>query len=497
MNLENVTQAENLAYVMYTSGSTGRPKGVGVPHRAINRLVSNTNYVKFDENDRVAQISNALFDAATFEIWGALLNGSRLVVLDKETALSPDELGQKLVDQQISIMFLTTALFNQMALSQPEIFSSLNYMVFGGEAMDARSVQCVLEQGKPRHLVNGYGPTEGTTFTTSYDVQEVDRDAWTTPIGRPLSNTEVWILDQHSQMVPVGVVGELCIGGDGLARGYLGRPELTAEKFVPHPFSRTPGARLYKTGDLARYLPDGNIEFMGRLDEQVKIRGYRIELGEIEEALARHKSVRSAVVLAREDMPGDNRLVAYIVGSEREDVTGQQLRSHLANELPDYLIPSAFVILEELPLTPNGKIDRRALPMPGPGRDPSLTAPRTAVEALLVRIWSAVLRIDEVGIYDNFFELGGHSLLATMIVSQIRKVFEVELSMRSFFEAPTISELASILSRITDDELAVEKNAERLWWLVEHYEEDIETILGRKAQHFADDIFFIHNQFEN
>jgi len=495
-NLENVTQAENLAYVMYTSGSTGQPKGIGVPHRAINRLVSNTNYVKFDENDRVSQISNTSFDAATFEIWGALLNGSRLVVLEKETALSPTELGRHLVDQKISIMFLTTALFHQAALSQPEIFSSLNYMVFGGDVVDARSVQHVLEQGKPRHLVNGYGPTEGTTFTTTYEVQE-DSGAWIVPIGKPISNTEVWILDQQSRTVPVGIVGELCIGGDGLARGYLGRPKLTAEKFVPHPFSRKPGARLYKTGDLARYLPDGNIEFLGRLDQQVKVRGYRIELGEIEAALAQHKSVRDAVVLAREDTPGDNRLVAYVVGSERGDVTGQQLRSYLANVLPEYMIPSALVILEEFPLTANGKIDRRALPMPSPSRDPSLTAPRTAVEALLARIWSAILGIDEVGIYDNFFDLGGHSLTATRLVSQIRNVFEVELPLRIVFESPTISELASILSRITDNELAVEKNAERLWWLVEHYEEDIETILDRKAQHFADDIFLLHSQFEN
>ena len=236
-NLENVTQAEDLAYLMYTSGSTGLPKGVGVTHRAINRLVSNTNYVKLGESDRVAQISNASFDAATFEIWGALLNGSRLVVLEKETALSPKELGRELVDQQISAMFLTTALFNQTALSQPDIFASVDYMVFGGDAVDARAVHRVLEQGKPRHLINGYGPTEGTTFTTWYEATEADIGARTIPIGRALSNTEVWVLDQQSRIVPVGVVGELCIGGDGLARGYLGRPELTAEKFVPHPYS--------------------------------------------------------------------------------------------------------------------------------------------------------------------------------------------------------------------------------------------------------------------
>ncbi|HET7288363.1 MAG TPA: amino acid adenylation domain-containing protein, partial [Pyrinomonadaceae bacterium] len=312
-NPENVTQSEDLAYLMYTSGSTGQPKGVGVPHRAINRLVRNTNYVKFDTGDRVAQISNASFDAATFEIWGALLNGGRLIVLEKEMALSPKELGRQLVEHEISVMFLTTALFNQTALNRPEIFASLKYMVYGGDAVDPRAVQRVLEEGKPQHLVNGYGPTEGTTFTTWYDAQESDIGARTIPIGQPLSNTEVWVLDQQSRMVPVGVAGELCIGGDGLARGYLGRPELTAEKFVPHPYSRHPGARLYRTGDLVRYREDGNIEFLKRMDQQVKIRGFRVELGEIESSLNQYWAVVESVVVDRKDASGDTRLIAYIV----------------------------------------------------------------------------------------------------------------------------------------------------------------------------------------
>ena len=312
-NLGIVNSAEDLAYVMYTSGSTGQPKGVGVTHRAINRLVRNTNYVQLEESDRIAQVSNVAFDAATFEIWGALLHGAQLVGIDKETMLSAPDFKRALATQHISAMFLTTALFNQIAQSLPETFAPLRYLLFGGEASDPQSVRRVLEAGKPRHLLNAYGPTESTTFTTWYEVTEVKANARTIPIGRPLSNTETWILDRHMQLAPVGVPGELYIGGDGLARDYLGRPELTAEKFVPHPYSAEPGARLYRTGDLVRYLSDGNIEFLKRMDQQVKIRGFRIEPGEIEAALQEHPAVRESIVIVREETPGDRELIAYVV----------------------------------------------------------------------------------------------------------------------------------------------------------------------------------------
>lgn len=308
-----VTRAEDLAYVMYTSGSTGHPKGVGVTHRAINRLVRNTNYVQLEKSDRIAQVSNVSFDAATFEIWGALVNGAQLVGIDKETMLSPAEFKHALASQHISAMFLTTALFNQIAQSLPETFSPLRYLLFGGEACDPPSVRRVLELGKPRHLLHVYGPTESTTFTTWYDVKDVEANARTIPIGQALSNTEVWVLDRHMQPAPVGVTGELFIGGDGLARDYLRRPDLTAEKFVPHPHSAEPGARLYRTGDLVRYLSDGNIEFLKRMDQQVKIRGFRIEPGEIEAALQEHPAVRESLVIVREETPGDRHLVAYVV----------------------------------------------------------------------------------------------------------------------------------------------------------------------------------------
>ncbi|HEX5884419.1 MAG TPA: amino acid adenylation domain-containing protein [Pyrinomonadaceae bacterium] len=444
-NLENVALAENLAYLMYTSGSTGQPKGVGVTHQAINRLVRNTNYVKFEESDRVAQTSNASFDVATFEIWGALLNGSRLVVLEKDTVLSPTELGRQLVDQQISVLFLTTALFHLMAQSRPEIFASLTYVIFGGDAADAQFVQRVLERGKPRHLVNGYGPTEGTSFTTSYEAQEKDIGARTTPIGRPLPNTDAWVLDRETQMVPVGVAGELHIGGDGLARGYIPRPGLTAEKFVPHPFSAEPGARLYRTGDLVRYQDDGNIEFLRRMDQQVKVRGFRVELGEIESSLNQYWAIVESVVIAGKDASGETRLIAYIVPEEGVEPTSSELWAFLQEKLPSYMLPSVFVTITELPLTPNGKVDRRALPVPAQIGDEvgtNFIPPRTDMEVMVAEIWRQTLGITQVGVGSNFFDLGGHSLLGTRVMSQIRENCGIELPLRVLFEAPTVAALA-------------------------------------------------------
>ena len=481
-NLDNLTEAENLAYLMYTSGSTGQPKGVGVPHRAINRLVSNTNYVKFDETDRVAQISNASFDAATFEIWGALLHGGRLVVLDKETALSPEELGRQLVDQQISIMFLTTALFNQTALSRPEIFASLKYVVYGGDAVDARAVHRVLEEGKPRHLVNGYGPTEGTTFTTAYEAQDSDIGARTIPIGRVLSNTEVWVLDQQSRMVPVGVLGELCIGGDGLARGYLGRPELTAEKFVPHPYSREAGARLYRTGDLVRYQSDGNIEFLRRMDQQVKVRGFRVELGEIESVLNEYWAIVESVVVDSKDTSGNTRLIAYIVLEEGVEATSSQMLTFLQEKLPSYMLPAAFITIKEIPLTANGKVDRRALPVPEQieaDTGESFIAPRTDTEELVAEIWRDILGLTQVGVESNFFDLGGHSLLATRVMNKIRERCGVELPLRILFESPTVASLAARLDEAQPKDSEMGRILQILANVENISEEEVNALLGQ------------------
>nr|QEO74680.1 condensation domain-containing protein [uncultured bacterium] len=481
-NPENVTQAENLAYVMYTSGSTGQPKGVGVTHRAINRLVRNTNYVKFEESDRVAQTSNASFDTSTFEIWGALLNGSQLVIFEKETVLSPRELERQLVDQQINVMFLTTALFHQMAQSRPEIFASLTYMVFGGDAADAQFVQRVLEQGKPRHLVNGYGPTEGTTFATAYEAQERDIGARTIPIGRALSNTEAWVLDRQGQMAPVGVAGELHIGGDCLARGYLRRPELTAEKFVPHPYSAEPGARLYRTGDLVRYQSDGNIEFLKRMDQQVKVRGFRVELGEVESLLNQYWAIVESVVIAGKDSLGDTRLIAYIVPEEGVEPTSSEMWNFLQEKLPSYMLPSVFVTIKELPLTPNGKVDRKALPLPeqiGDEVSTSFIAPRTAMEEMVAEIWRQTLGITQVGVESNFFDLGGHSLLGTRVMSQIRENCGIELPVRVLFESPTIAALARKIEEAQSKETEFGRILSMLENMENASEEEVTALLAQ------------------
>ncbi|QLE41851.1 amino acid adenylation domain-containing protein [Nostoc sp. C052] len=467
--------ADNLAYVMYTSGSTGQPKGVSIIHRSVVRLVKETNYINIFADDVIAQASNHAFDAATFEIWGALLNGARLVGVSKDVALSPRNFADFMRSQNISVLFLTTALFNQIAQEVPSAFNSLRYLLFGGEAVDPKWVKEVLNNGAPQQLLHVYGPTENTTFSSWYLVQDVPEGATTIPIGQPISNTQIYLLDSQLQPVGIGVPGELYVGGDGLAREYLNRTELTQEKFIPNPFEKSKGASalggfpdlkqlafksqksklLYKTGDLARYLPDGNIEYLSRIDGQVKIRGLRIELGEIEAVLSQHSDVQVSCVIVREDTPGDKRLVAYVVTHQNCQPTIGEIRQFLKAKLPDYMIPSAFVILESLPLNLNGKVDRRALPKPD--LDTPLlekyVAPRTPVEEMLVLLWAQVLKVEQVGIHDNFFELGGHSLLATQLVSRIRTSFKIELSLRELFAASTITELAPLIQQLQQQDL--------------------------------------------
>ena len=484
-NPVNELSADSLAYVIYTSGSTGKPKGVAVPHRGINRLVFNTNYVDVKPSDRIAQASNASFDAATFEIWGALLHGARLIGIPREVTLSPHEFAAQIRDREISILFLTTALFNQFAREEPQAFSTLRYLLFGGEAVNPRSVRQVLKSGPPQQLLHVYGPTENVTFSSWHLVEDVPEWATNLPIGRPVSNTQIYVLDSLLQPVPIGIPGELYTGGAGLARGYLHHPALTAEKFIPHPFSDEPGARLYKTGDLVRYLPDGSIEFLGRADHQVKIRGFRVELGEIEAVLREHHAVRDALVLNREDQPGSNRLVAYLVQTDFDSGESENLvsdlRRFLKAKLPDYMVPSAWVTMEALPLNINGKVDRRALPPPDETlREEIYLAPRTQTEERLARIWEEVLEIEKVGVHDNFFDLGGHSLLATQLISRVRANFNIALPLRRLFESPTVASLSEQIdatgceSRIQsapiqpasrDKELPLSFAQERLWFL--------------------------------
>ncbi|MEH2059373.1 MAG: non-ribosomal peptide synthase/polyketide synthase [Nostoc sp.] len=482
-NPTNTVKADNLAYVMYTSGSTGQPKGVSIVHQSVVRLVKETNYVSISASDVIAQASNHAFDAATFEIWGALLNGARLVGVSKDLVLSPTDFADFLRSQSISVLFLTTALFNQIAQEVPSAFNSLRHLLFGGEAVDPKWVKEVLNNGAPQRLLHVYGPTENTTFSSWYLVRDVPEGATTIPIGQPISNTQIYLLDSQLQPVGIGVPGEIYIGGDGLARDYLNRTGLTQEKFILNPFSSDPHSRLYKTGDKARYLSDGNIEYLGRIDNQVKIRGLRIELGEIEAVLSQHNDVQVSCVIVREDTRGDKRLVAYIVTHQNCQPQIGEIRQFLKTKLPDYMMPNAFVILESLPLTPNGKVDRRALPKPE--LDTILlekyVAPRTPIEEMLALLWAQILKVEQVGIHDNFFELGGHSLLATQLVSRIRSSFKLELPLRELFARATVAELAQsveqlqqqdielaappILKRAENAEIPLSFAQQRLWFL--------------------------------
>ena len=440
------TLSDSLAYVIYTSGSTGQPRGVSVSHQAVNRLVMTTDYVELGPSEVIAQASNISFDAATFEIWGALLNGARLVLIAKDTLISAKSLSAAIERHGITTLFLTTALFNQMVDQAPTVLGKLRHLLFGGEAVDSQRVNELLHSGAPGRLLHVYGPTETTTFATWYRVTAVAPDATTVPIGRPIANTECYILDAHFNPVPIGVSGELHIGGPGLARGYLNRLELTREKFIANPFSADPTSRLYKTGDRARYLPDGNIEFLGRFDDQVKIRGHRIELGEIKAVLGQNSSIRDSVILVREDRLGDRRLIAYLIAAPDSAPSAHVMRSYLQQKVPEYMVPSAFMFLDSLPLTPNGKLDRKALPLPDQSRpelEQTFIAARNAVEETLANIWAEVLNLDKVGIHDNFFHLGGHSLLATQVISRVNNSFQVEIPLRQLFESPDIAGFAS------------------------------------------------------
>ena len=453
--------AENLAYVSYTSGSTGRPKGVCIPHRAVNRLLLNTDYIALGASDAVLQIANCAFDASTFEIWGALLHGAKLVIVPSEVVLAPREFARELRTRRITALFVTTALFNQLSRHAPGLFQNVRTVLFGGEAVNPDCVRDVLQNGPPERLLHVYGPTETTTFATWHEVREVPRGAKTIPIGRPLANTTLYVLDGNRQPVPIGVAGELYIGGDGLARGYWNQPELTAEKFVPNPFAISTGGRadaaderteasnlrLYRTGDRVRWRSDGVIEFLGRIDRQVKLRGFRIELEEIESVLEKHPNVEQAMVVVREGASGERRLFAY-VAARGQPTPGAELRAHLRRSVPDYMIPAGFVAVENFPLNANGKVDRAALPAPETDRPEAtrvFSAPKDAVERQLAGIWERVLEVRPVGVHDNFFELGGHSLAGVRLFAGIEQEFGRKLPLASLFQGPTVAQLAALL----------------------------------------------------
>ncbi|MGB9179574.1 MAG: amino acid adenylation domain-containing protein, partial [Pyrinomonadaceae bacterium] len=484
--------AENLAYVIYTSGTTGQPKGVEIQHSGLINLINWHQCVyQVTAADRVTQLAGLEFDATVWELWPHLTAGASIHLPDEETRASVSHLAEWLAEEAVTICFLPTPLA-ELILEEPRIANStLRLLLTGGDKLHRRP-----DQSLPFLFVNHYGPTENTVVTTSAHVSAEAAASLAAPsIGRPISNAEVYLLDNNLQPVPVGVPGEVYIGGDSLARGYRQRPELSAEKFVPHPFSTEPGARLYRSGDLARYLPDGNIEFLGRVDHQVKIRGFRIELGEIETVLSDHVAVRECIVMAREDTPDHKQLVAYVVAEANVNLSLKELRGFLRDKLPAYMVPSAFVMLDEMPLTPNGKVDRRALAaleQPCMELAAAYVAPRNPIEEKLAAIWAEVIGIERVGIDDNFFELGGHSLLATRIISAARKTFRVEIPVRNIFETPTVASFARAIeqsrARRQDEEVSIIKARARgrknmdqhLAELEQLSEDDVKKLLHEK-----------------
>lgn len=434
----DLSRPGTLAYVIYTSGTMGEPKGVMVEHRSVLRLVLDTNYVRLGPTDRVLQTGALSFDASTFEIWGALLNGGSLCLPRGEALLDKIELARLVKEHGITVMWLTAGLFNALVSTDARIFDGLTTVLVGGEKLSPHHINRARRDHPGLTIINGYGPTENTTFTTTFEI----REAFTgdIPIGLPIANTTVYVLDERMEPAPVGVQGELYAGGDGLARGYLNAPALTAAKFVPHPFA--PGERLYRTGDLARWRPDETLDYLGRADGQIKLRGFRIEPGEIETRLLEHAQVKEAAVLARADSDGDRHLVAYYTA--RAPIDGAELRRHLRQRLPDYMVPAAVVELEKFPITRNGKVDREALACleEHPADSAAHARPPGATEAELVSIWREVLCREDFGVDDDFFDLGGHSLRAVKLMYLIHQRLGVLLPFTVIFEAPTVSTLA-------------------------------------------------------
>jgi amino acid adenylation domain-containing protein len=438
----------NAAYLIYTSGSTGKPKGVMIEHRSVLRLTINASYAPVLPGDCVAHCASPSFDATTWEIWAPLLNGARVLVVPQSIVLDPVSLNRTLVQHAVTVMFLTVGLFNEYVDALEEAFGGLRCLLTGGDALNPAIVGRVLAKSKPpRNLLNAYGPTETTTFATTFTIALVEEGASSVPIGKPISNTRIYILDEDRQPVAIGMTGEIYIGGPGVARGYLNQPELTAERFVVDPFADAHDARMYRSGDLGRWRADGNIEYLGRADFQVKIRGFRVEPGEVEMQLTAFSGVRQAVVIARKGIGGEKRLVAYLIAEEGTELSPILLRAYLASRLPDYMIPGAYVVLDRLPLTSNGKLDRAALPAPDQSALVSheYEPPQGATEEILVGLWRDMLGVTRVGRHDDFFELGGNSLLGMKLITRAAATFGVQLPVLAVFQYPTILQMARLI----------------------------------------------------
>ncbi|OTA15525.1 Amino acid adenylation [Xenorhabdus beddingii] len=442
-----------LAYVMYTSGSTGRPKGVMVEHRNILRLIINNGFTDIGPDDGIAHCANIAFDASTWEIWSALLNGARLHLVPQSVLLDPARFCDSLIQGHVTALWLTVGLFNEYRHFLEPVMGQLRYLLTGGDVLDPGKIQDVQRaESTPATLINGYGPTETTTFATTYAIDAPVNVARSIPIGRPIANTRIYVLDEYGQPVPLGVSGEIHIAGMGVARGYLNLPELTAERFLVDPFTPEPDARMYKTGDLGRWLPDGNLEYLGRNDFQVKLRGFRIEPGEIEAALMQCPGVSEAVVLvheetARENPAGQKRLVAYLRPQEGAELMAADLRQQLARQLADYMLPGAFMILDAFPLTPNGKLDRQAFPTPDPSAlvTHDYAPPQGRIETALAQIWQELLGAARIGRHDHFFEIGGHSLMIIRLITRIKNQFMVNIPLTSLFISPTLMAQANLI----------------------------------------------------
>ena len=472
---------ESIAYVVYTSGSTGWPKGSGITHRGIIRVCRDTDFISLSSDERVAQCSTASFDVAAWEIWAPLLNGATMVIIDRDDVVSHSALASRIREEGVTTLFLTTALFHQVAADAPETFAGLRDLLIGGEAADPTAARRAISAMGRGRLLNLYGPSESATYASWHHVDRIEEGAKTIPIGLPVAHTTLYVLDAAMRPVPDGVPGELYVGGDGLSRGYLGRPGLTASRFVPHPFSAEPGERLYRTGDRVRRLPSGALEFLGRLDDQVKVRGFRVEPGEVEAALHAHPAVAEAAVVVRRDSAGVASLVAYVVGPHGTDPGPAEVRDFLAARLPAYMLPAAIVPLPAIPLTPGGKVDRRALPEPAPSAESASSAlPETPTERALADIWREVLEVEHVGADDDFFALGGHSLRAARVASRIEARLGAHVPLGALFDHPTVRSLARV---VDDARHAAAPSDEDLLVLLEGMsDEEAERLLARMQE---------------
>ncbi|WP_413668448.1 amino acid adenylation domain-containing protein [Mucilaginibacter sp. Mucisp86] len=444
-NLNSVISPNQLAYIMYTSGSTGKPKGVMVEHGNVVSLVKNAGYFEANHKDTLLVTGSPSFDATTFEYWSMLLNGGKLILCDDKDLFNSATLKKLIEQHKVTTMWFTSSWFNQLADDAPEVLKGLNTVLVGGEKLSAPHIKKIRSTYPDLKLINGYGPTENTTFSLTYPITEVDKDG-IIPIGKPLNNRKAYILDSAQQLNPVGVFGEVWLGGAGVSRGYLNQPELTSQKFIKDPFCHDANTMMYKTGDIGRWLADGNIEYKGRVDDQVKIRGYRVEPGEIANVLLKSDLVNQAVVLASSDKKGVNRLTGYIVADSPCDK--QKLQDYLLKQMPDYMVPRLWVQMESFPLTANGKIDRRALPEAelSASSVQGYVAASNEIEKQLIKIWQELLGVNPIGIYENFFELGGHSVLAMRVVHYIEKELSIAIPISTLFQFASISELSKYIT---------------------------------------------------